>query len=317
VGALDWGGASSQVTVPDPAGGEEVSIGGEEFTVSSSSHLCYGQAESLKRHRAGLVLSSRQLDLSSPLTVNITDPCLPDGATTIPAPLPLLFSSPCTWLADTEVNQTMTVSPAMVRFISGPDYGECSRLIQQQFSPESCSATWKSLPGEVTCLDPATFPAPANLTYLAMSTYWYLTNGLAMTGHNVSLAEYQERSRQVCHLRISDPDLVKIEEKYPGTSKKACYQSLMMYHLLTTGYHFNSTSWPRIKFVKRIADTEVGWGLGHATIQANNVPKQHDLSLAGMIVLVVIGLLFILLSVSAAVKGLVRREVYTRLREMI
>ena len=106
----------------------------------------------------------------------------------------------------------------------------------------------------------------------------------------------------------------------------------MMYHLLTTGYHFNSTSWPRIKFVKRINDTEVGWGLGHATIQANNVPKQHDLSLAGMIVLVVIGLLFILLSVSAAVKvsgqfsvnivkpvlqGLVRREVYTRLREMI
>ena len=72
VGALDWGGASSQVTVPDPAGGEEVSIGGEQFNLSSSSHLCYGQAESLKRHRAGLVLSSHQegqLNLSSPLPV--------------------------------------------------------------------------------------------------------------------------------------------------------------------------------------------------------------------------------------------------------
>ena len=230
VGALDWGGASSQVTVPDPAGGEEVSLGGAQFTVSSSSHLCYGQAESLKRHRAGLVLSSRQLDLSSPLTVNITDPCLPQGAATHPAPLPLLFSSPCTWLADTEMARAMTGSKAMVSFISGPDYEdsedyeECSRLIEQQFRPENCSATWQSLPGEVTCLDPATFPPPANLTYLAMSTYWYLTNGLAITGHNVSLAEYQDRSRQVCSLHISDPALVKIEEKYPGTSKKACYQ---------------------------------------------------------------------------------------------
>ena len=76
----------------------------------------------------------------------------------------------------------------------------------------------------------------------------------------------------------------------------------MMYHLLTTGYHFDSSSWPRIKFEKRIADTEVGWGLGHATIQANSVPAQLYLSLTGMVILVIIGLLFILLSVSAAVK---------------
>ena len=80
------------------------------------------------------------------------------------------------------------------------------------------------------------------------------------------------------------------------------FQSLLMYHLLTTGYHFDSSSWPRIRFVKRIADTEVGWGLGHATIQANSVPAQHYLSLTGMVVLVVVGLLFLLLSVSAAVK---------------
>ena len=76
----------------------------------------------------------------------------------------------------------------------------------------------------------------------------------------------------------------------------------MMYHLLTTGYHFDSSSWPRIKFEKRIADTEVGWGLGHAIIQANSVPAEIYLSLTGMVVLVIIGLLFILLSVTAAVK---------------
>ena len=87
-----------------------------------------------------------------------------------------------------------------------------------------------------------------------------------------------------------------------STITTVMFQSLLMYHLLTTGYHFNSTSWPRIHFVKRINDTEVGWGLGHATIQANSVPAQHDLSLTGMIVLVVFGLLLILLSVWAAVK---------------
>ena len=169
VGALDWGGASSQLTVPDPAGGEKVSIGGEQFSLRSSSHLCYGQAESLNRHRAGLVLRSlkeQQLNLSSPssLPQNITDPCLPEGASTAPAPLLQVFSSPCTWLVDQELVQAMTASPAWVRFSSRPDYEECSSLVERQFRPQLCSATWQALPGEATCLDPATFPPPGELS---------------------------------------------------------------------------------------------------------------------------------------------------------
>ena len=227
-GALDWGGASSQLTVPDAAGAEKVSVGGEKFSVRSSSHLCYGQAESLNRHRARLVLSSLaqdQLNLSSSaLSQNITDPCLPAGATTDPAKLPLLFSSPCTWLADPEQARAISASPAMVRFTSEPDYEQCSNLIQQQFRPHLCSTTWQELPGEETCLDPATFPPPADLEYLAMSTYWYLSNGLGIAGNNVSLAEYEKLSEAVCSLNISSPTLVQIEKKYPGTSRKACYQ---------------------------------------------------------------------------------------------
>ena len=73
-------------------------------------------------------------------------------------------------------------------------------------------------------MDPHTFPPPANLTYLAMSTYWYLTHGLGMRGNNVSLAEYQDLSKHVCSLDINSPTILKIEKMFPGTSRKACYQ---------------------------------------------------------------------------------------------
>lgn len=315
VGALDWGGASSQLTVPDSGDSEasrQVTLSGRQFSVRPQSHLCYGQSESLKRHRARLVV--RRLsegDLGAAVEFNISDPCLPSGLSTPPVSLPSLFSSPCTRLSDSDLLLALTSSPANVTFSSSSDYQQCSGLIQDQFRPELCQQTWQPLEGEVTCLEPLSLPPPSNLTYLAMSTYWYLTTGLGLS-QGVSLQDFLQKTRQVCSLNIS-----AAREELKKAANTACYQSLLMYHLLTTGYHFNSSTWQQIQFVKRLNNTEVGWGLGYATIQANSLPAEPAISLAVMIVLVVSGLLLLLLSLAPAGKALLSRDLYSRLREHI
>ena len=305
VGALDWGGASSQLTVPDSEGDHRVTLGGREIKLKATSHLCYGQAESLKRHRAGLVaasVSKGDLDLDSQLTYNLTDPCLPAGSSLSGLTLPSLFSSPCTRLADTRLLASITASPALVTFTSAPDYQQCSELVQSQLVPQLCDRTWQTLPGEISCLDPTSLAPPTNLTYLAMSTYWYLLAGLGL-GEEVTMARYLNKTEEVCSLEISTA-----EEQLGRVAVTACYQCLLMYHLLTSGYHFNSTSWGQIRPVKRINDTEVGWGMGHAMIEASSLDVEPSLSFAVMIGLMAGGLLLLLLGLVLAVKVRGERE---------
>ena len=118
------------------------------------------------------------------------------------------------------------------------------------------------------CLDPSLVPRPPRgLQYLAMSTYWYLTQGMNLTG-TFSLDQFTATSRDVCALAASDPALAHLDEKSAVT---ACFQSVLMLRLLTSGYHFDAASWPQLHFVKRVAGAEVGWGLGHAVMEANSL----------------------------------------------
>ena len=299
VGALDWGGASAQLTVPDSEGELQVTVSGRQLRVKAASHLCYGQAESLKRHRAGLVLASYnrgEMDLTSPHTHTVTDPCLPSGSSLSNISLSHIFSSPCTRLADSQLLLAITASPGLVSFTSEQDYQHCSDLVMDQFRPELCNATWQRLPGEVNCLDPATISPPTNLTYLAMSTYWYLLHGLHLL-EDFSMAKYLDKTGEVCSLNISSA-----EEQLNEVATTACFQSVLMYQLLTAGYHFNSTTWHQIQPVKRINNTEVGWGLGHAMIEASSLPGESFISLSVMIVLVTVGLLLLLLGLTVGLK---------------
>ena len=84
-----------------------------------------------------------------------------------------------------------------------------------------------------------------------------------------------------------------------------------MYHLLTSGYHFNSSSWAQIRPVKRINEAEVGWGLGHAMMEANTLDRDPTISLALMIGLVTGGLVLLLVGLTMAVKVRGESEDYT------
>ena len=133
----------------------------------------------------------------------------------------------------------------------------------------TCMSTWQPMKDELTCLNPADIAPPIhNLTYLAMSTYFYISHHLNMTAP-FSMSQFVATTNDICSLSATHPRLQLLKKVKADTS--ACFQSLLMLHLLTSGYHFNETSWDQIQFVKRINGTEVGWSLGHAMIQAHSL----------------------------------------------
>ena len=273
VGALDWDGASAQLTVPVSSAehehheetDQEITVAGVTYSLHSQSNLCYGQAEALNRHRAALLLDHYRQHGSSfgiLTSVAVADPCLPPGAVVAAAPLAQLFSSPCTQLRDSALMRSILAAGNLsVSFVPATaSYDTCSSRIEAQFVPSVCGDTWDPQPGEVP-------RPPRGLQYLAMSTYWYLTQGMNLTG-TFSLDQFTASSRDVCAFAASDPALAHLDEKSAVT---ACFQSVLMLRLLTSGYHFDAASWPQLHFVKRVAGAEVGWGLGHAVLEANSL----------------------------------------------
>ena len=212
-------------------------------------------------------------DPAVPHHFNISDPCLPAGAVLDSVPVSSIFSSPCTKIRNTSFMKMMETSNASISFVSDYNYDTCSSLIQSQFRPTTCYFTWQPMIGEHTCLVPEDIaPPPPGLPYLAMSTYYYISHHIDLN-QPFSINDFLNTSRQICGLHSTHHKLQALKKVKASTS--ACFQSQLMYHLLTSGYHFNETSWSQIQFVKRINGAEVGWGLGYAMIEAEKLGGVH------------------------------------------
>jgi len=314
LGALDWGGASCQITrmVDDGGVGDRrITLYGQDYNLLTRSHLCYGQAEAHYRHKAGLVY--RLYKEHGSLTTRVPDPCLPEGAVVDTIPLTELYSSPCTNMVDTEFMDKINQSKGNVTFIPDQNQTICHSTIMDLFTPRICRAMFVSQPGETTCLDPSTIPPPGNMKYLAFSTYWYITNKLGLPS-NFPLAKLTDITEQLCQARINSTVLAPLD----SVANDACFKASFMTQLLTRGYHFNSSTWPQISFVKRVDKTEVGWGLGYAVAQANSLPPTEGrqyISLPLFLVLVSVSGLLLLLGVGSTLQVMFMTREYSRLQD--
>ena len=174
-GALDWGGASAQITVTREEQEDVVlELFGDRFPLLSRSHLCYGQSEAINRHRASLLYQLFQASNSSlpptALTLTLKDPCLPEGAS-VNLSLPSLLSSPCTHYKDATFLQWANKLPSQVLLVPGaPD--QCKMKVEEVFQPSICRDRYLQPEQEDICLDPSSIPPPSKTGYLAFSTYW-------------------------------------------------------------------------------------------------------------------------------------------------
>ncbi|XP_041371002.1 ectonucleoside triphosphate diphosphohydrolase 2-like [Gigantopelta aegis] len=321
-GALDLGGASTQITfVPRdmkmPANySYDVKLYGHEHRVYSHSFLCYGVNEALRRLRAELV---REQNYSS----TIYNPCLPKGFNTTVWNHTDIFYSWCVsgFHAQQAFGSDIVPSEDVDKNVSYVFKGEsnatkCQALVRKNlFNFKKCRFP--------SCSFNDQFQPPVNGNFYAFSSFYYVTSFLNLTDgtRQFSMEDFQKTLSSLC-----DKTWAEVEQMVAVQNQSKpyyCFQATFINILLTKGYKFNSTNWHTLKFVQKLAGTDVGWSLGFMLQESNGIPAKTVKVLISTLtfsLLLALFVIFILLAVGFAIHSrkqqrLERSQQYRKLPE--
>ncbi|NXI34102.1 ENTP8 diphosphohydrolase, partial [Galbula dea] len=255
VGALDLGGASTQITFQPGVTTEDKNttvffrLYGTNYSLYTHSYLCYGQTQALKRLLAALHQGS-----SSPQ--QISHPCYPKGYREN-ITMAELYDSPC-------VHAPSTPSPAPVLTVVGTgEPAACSTAMQKLFN-FSCGANR-------TCGFNGVYQPPLRGQFFAFAGFYYTFHFLNLTSHQ-SLDDVNSTVQSFCNK--SWTELVETfpqEETYLHTY---CPSAIYILTLLVKGYKFDAYTWSSIHFSKQAANTDIGWTLGFMLNFTNMIPTE-------------------------------------------
>ncbi|NWX06415.1 ENTP8 diphosphohydrolase, partial [Caloenas nicobarica] len=257
LGALDLGGASTQitfqpgVTIEDKNTSVSFRLYGTNYSLYTHSYLCYGQTQALKMLLAAL----HQGNLSSQ---HISHPCYPNGyqenVTTAD-----LYNSPC-------VRAPNTSSPAQVLTVTGTgDPAACSIAVRKLFNFNiSCGANR-------TCGFNGVYQPPVRGQFFAFAGFYYTFQFLNLTSQQ-SLNDVNSTVQTFC--KMSWTELVETFPQHKGNLHTYCSVAIYILTLLLDGYKFDEHTWNSIQFRQQAANTDIGWTLGFMLNFTNMIPTE-------------------------------------------
>ncbi|XP_059782133.1 ectonucleoside triphosphate diphosphohydrolase 8 [Balaenoptera ricei] len=255
VGALDMGGASTQITfVPggpilDKTTQATFRLYGTEHSVYTHSYLCFGRDQMLNRLLAGLVQSSPGL--------LVRHPCYHSGYRGTLALAPL-YGSPCVQAAALrDLGQNLTVEGT-----GNP--GACVAAIRGLFNFSSCD-------GRGDCAFDRVYQPPVRGQFYAFSNFYHTFHFLNLTSRpslataNATVWEFCQRPWKL------------VEASSPGQDRwlrDYCASGLYVLTLLLEGYRFSQETWGGIEFRKQAGGTDIGWTLGYMLNLTSLIPAE-------------------------------------------
>ncbi|XP_072816692.1 ectonucleoside triphosphate diphosphohydrolase 8 [Vicugna pacos] len=255
VGALDMGGASTQITfvpgVPilDKSTQATFRLYGSDHSVYTHSYLCFGRDQVLSRLLAGLVQSSQ-----GPL---VRHPCYHSSYRDT-LPLAPLYESPCVRAAaPADLAKNITVEGT-----GNP--GACVAAIRGLFNFSSCG-------GRGDCAFNGVYQPPVRGQFYAFSNYYHtfhflnLTSGQPLATVNATIWDFCQRPWKL------------VEASSPGQDRwlrDYCASGLYILTLLLEGYGFREETWPGIKFREQASGMDIGWTLGYMLNLTNMTPAE-------------------------------------------
>lgn len=260
VGALDFGGASTQITfatqeeIEDEHDMMKLRLYGHEYSLYTHSFLCYGQDQFLKRLLAHIVKSQGY-------SGSVGHPCYPAGHIR-QVKLDDIFNSPCT-----KKYKPSSYDPQASLTVEGTGhYEHCQGNVSEMFSFESCSFS--------QCSFDKVFQPNVTGSFMAFSAYFYIHSFLQqITGITVSTpSQLEEASKTVCNMSFNQ--MLLLAPKLKSRLQDYCASSVFIKILTLRGYGFDDTSFPRISFQKKAGDTSVGWALGYMLSLSNLLPAE-------------------------------------------
>ncbi|XP_062472047.1 ectonucleoside triphosphate diphosphohydrolase 8-like isoform X1 [Pezoporus occidentalis] len=287
LGALDLGGASTQITflpgtpIEDSSTGALLRLYGANYSIYTHSYLCYGQKQALKMLMASLHQchhgrrqspggpNIQEQDCTemeaSPSAAQISHPCYPRGyqenITTAE-----LYDSPC-------VRAPSSPSAAqLLRVMGTGEPAACSAAVQQLFNL-SCGAN-------STCGFNGVYQPPVRGQFFAFSGLYHSLHFLSLTGGQ-PLSLVNATIGQFCTSTWE-----KVQQEFPSVSRiqlrDACAASTYALTLLLQGFGFNHTTWLNIHFARQVTGVDVGWTLGYMLNLTNMIPSEIPQRVVGL-----------------------------------
>ncbi|XP_051883227.1 ectonucleoside triphosphate diphosphohydrolase 1 isoform X2 [Pristis pectinata] len=297
LGALDLGGASTQITfVPN---GEIESLEnsmhfrlyGRSYHMYTHSYLCFGKDQALKM----LLQKLTVLDNGT-----IFSPCFNKGFEKS-INVSTFYNSPCTPDSPTRHE--------MVKLIGTGNSEECRSHVRRLLNHSSC--TWSS------CSFNGVYQPQVWGKFGAFSAFYYVMNFYNKNETLENVEQVKAAVGRFCNMSWQEAKKVyKMKEKYLSEN---CFSGHYVLVLLLEGYNFTSSSWNTIEFLKTIKGSDAGWTLGYMLNLTNMIPAElpytEPLSEASFLsVMVIFSVLVIILMLIAL---LVIRRVFCRVEQKV
>jgi len=313
VGAMDLGGASTQIAVEVPEGHvitttmdtgdtnedwdplfkndhiSDVELYGQNYTVFTQSSLCYGIMEVIRRYEYILINEAGAGE------TEIGSPCQPLGYNTS-VTFDYIHGSPCTANASSPMTKRAPMSAEGRRqwVLNGTgDYKKCAAMVERLFDPIYCRDQFMAK----TCFSNQNLPALDHQNFMAFSTFYLVSSSLNVT-NETTLNQFRQSIGSLCNLTWDQVQQLPLDDPYHTIAPMLCLESQYVLSLLTTGYNFTDESWQRIYFTNRVADTDVGWTMGYMTEKSNQIEAMEAkqlLSLPAFISLIILFCLFLII----------------------
>uniref|UniRef100_A0A4W3IUW5 Ectonucleoside triphosphate diphosphohydrolase 2 n=1 Tax=Callorhinchus milii TaxID=7868 RepID=A0A4W3IUW5_CALMI len=262
VGAMDFGGASTQLTfettksMENPNSLMVLKLYEHEYKVYTHSYLCYGRDQVMKK----VMFQMMKKQQFGPQVMN---PCMPTGYQTNRT-LGFIYNSPCI----KEERPTNISDSSIVTFIGSSNPTKCKNYLQEIFDFQSCNFSKCSFNG--------IYQPRLTGDFMAFSAFYYTINFLKTTLKKdiTTPHELEEAAKSICGDSIE-----QLREKAPTVKIERlvdyCTTSLYIHILTIEGYKFNNETFKNISFQLKAGDTEVGWALGYMLNLTNIMPAEQ------------------------------------------
>ncbi|KFR10940.1 Ectonucleoside triphosphate diphosphohydrolase 2, partial [Opisthocomus hoazin] len=268
LGAMDFGGASTQITfetgdaIEDPRNEVMLKLYGQAYKVYTHSFLCYGRDQVLKRLLAKLLQAESY-------QATVSHPCWPRGYRKSLS-LSSIYNSPCTEKERPSLALNTTIT------VVGTGNGSlCALHASKLFDFTTCSFSRCSFDG--------IFQPEVSGNFIAFSAFFYTVDFIqTVMGRTVRLpSDLKDAAETICATSWGE-----LLQKAPELEKRLsdyCAVSMFVYLLTTKGYNFDNHSFPNIAFQKKAGETSIGWALGYMLNLTNMIPAEKPSSHRSML----------------------------------
>ena len=281
-GALDMGGASTQISFYEPdqdimSNLFKLQIGqGKHWNLYAHSFLYFGLNEARNRFQAKLLAGA---DANERLVQGVYNPCLPGGGrqeTRLNIYIDAMGEE--TWESDSSVSEDGYYRAILVNHNSTADFEKCMEHAKATLNLENNSWCNFAHKGECAFNGVAMSELPVQSEhfgeFLAFSNYYHVWQLLGLP-ERASLQELYDRTQRVCEMTM--PELVEFNKKTGQAEANEiddiCFRSAYAFNMLRHGYRFGMNEY--ITATNVVNGQKIGWALGAMLYEINTFPWEY------------------------------------------